>query len=200
MRHGILGSVISVRSFLELLENHNSASVSSRLPFNEIAARHVCCSEREQCGNHSSSHVGRIAKPAIWSSQSRRPEAHRQDDPAAALCTSQLEKLTLDTYRDYQALASVQRFLPKKISRKKSGHFPVYSDRPCAKFSGHLFENYWIRFTKECAELETFYQLTPNQCGGCNASVVLHSLSVAALQAVLQQSNQQQHCIEKFEY
>ncbi|KRZ66112.1 hypothetical protein T10_3043 [Trichinella papuae] len=51
----------------------------------------------------------------------------------------------------------------------------------------------------KCAELETFYQLTPNQCGGCNASVVLHHLSVA-LQAVLQQSNQQQHCIEKFEY
>ncbi|KRZ68928.1 hypothetical protein T10_6439 [Trichinella papuae] len=116
MRHGILGSVFSVRSFLELLENHNSASVSSRLPFN--AAPHVCCSEREQCGNHSSSHVDRIAQPAIWSSQSRRPEAHRQDDPAAALCTCQLEKLTLDTYRDYQALASVQRFLPKKISRK----------------------------------------------------------------------------------
>ncbi|KRY71186.1 hypothetical protein T4B_3861 [Trichinella pseudospiralis] len=50
----------------------------------------------------------------------------------------------------------------------------------------------------DCAELETLHQLTPHQCGGCDASIVLRCLSIE-LQAILQQSNQQQHCIEKFE-
>ncbi|KRY82793.1 hypothetical protein T4D_3459 [Trichinella pseudospiralis] len=50
----------------------------------------------------------------------------------------------------------------------------------------------------DCAEFETLHQLTPHQCGGCDASIVLRCLSIE-LQAILQQSNQQQHCIEKFE-